>query len=62
MKKLFHVCVCRADVSYHDMEEINKMQTVPDLERFLTSYIHAHTHAATHVDITVTQFPPVTEL
>lgn len=33
--------VCRTDVSYHDMEEINKMQSLADLERFL-SLISTH--------------------
>lgn len=44
--------VFRTDVSYHDMEEINKMQSIPDLERFLpiydkkriyVYYTHSHT-------------------
>lgn len=41
------VGVCRMDVSYHDMEEINKLQSIPDLERFLpliSDYLSTQTH------------------
>lgn len=39
------------------MEEINKMQTVPDLERFLTYSCTFCRHAVTHVHITDTVLP-----
>lgn len=47
----FLVCFCRADVSYHDMDEINKVQSVPDLERFLTNIypcIYTCSHSCRH--------------
>ncbi|XP_056890214.1 coiled-coil domain-containing protein 189 isoform X1 [Takifugu flavidus] len=40
-----------ADVSYHDMDEINKVQSVPDLERFLTNIypcIYTCSHSCRH--------------
>lgn len=50
--------VDRADVTYHDMEEIDKMQSIPELERLLpllksqnaSVYFYTITHIAlTHV-------------
>lgn len=52
----FLVCFCRADVSYHDMEEINKVQSAPDLERFLTNIypcIYTCSHSCIHCCDTV---------
>lgn len=43
LAKIHSLCVFRTDVNYHDMEEIEKMQSIPDLERFLPP-VNTRTH------------------